>query len=145
MIQTHIPVMWVCVVFLLFFFCDKSGNPSGNVWDGWLKRHDLGSEYWQNLQQRSKHFTLVHSLWQGALRDGKEEEEKEEGRKQEAQNRRGNNFPFPERQGENETHYWRRIQVSNAQLRPDIMPSNRKIIMRYWCWLNARLYTPMTN
>lgn len=46
-----------------FFYCDKSANPCGDVWDSWLRTHDPGSVYRQNRPQRN--FTLPQSLMSG--------------------------------------------------------------------------------
>lgn len=66
-----------------------------------MKSCDPGSEYRQNLPQRSKHFTAALSFltWRRAPRDGREEveeerkvEDEEEGGKKEKR-RKVDNFP----------------------------------------------------
>lgn len=78
------------------------------MWDGWLKSHDPGSEYWQNLQQRSKHFTPALSFLTGrrvrrrtprrrrCRKEGRGGSQ--EGRKKDTE-KRSTTFPSPERQG----------------------------------------------
>lgn len=49
----------------LYFFCVKSANPCRNVWDGWLRRRDLRSEYWWTLLQRSNLSHFVQAFMTG--------------------------------------------------------------------------------